>query len=124
MRAICAGTLKVEVVEPRFVGSRGDRPSNGEGMLCAQEIERGQNDSGRARDGGTAAYVLQHGLVILRLRENKDQLALSTESDRRRREKDTEKSQTPFHWQTQFSEHEAATAERQIQHLWGHMRDR
>jgi hypothetical protein len=115
MRAISAGTLKVEVVEPRFVGSRGGRPSNGEGMLCAQEIERGQNDSGRARDGGTAAYVLQHGLVILRLREDKDLLALSTDSGRtRRREKDTEKSQTPFHWQTQFPEHEAATAERQI----------
>jgi hypothetical protein len=99
MSAISAGTLKLEVVQPRFVGSRGGRPSNGEGMRCAQEIERGQNDSGRARDGGIAAYVLQHGLVILRLRENKDLLALSTESGRKRREQDTEKSQTPFHWQ-------------------------
>jgi hypothetical protein len=47
---ICALSLEGEFVRSRlagFLGSCGGRPSNDEGVLFAQEVEKLQNDSGK-----------------------------------------------------------------------------
>ena len=67
--AISAGTLKDEVVEPRLLGICSRRPSNGEGMLLGQEVERGRNGSGRTRGWRFGGLCLAGREMILRLSE-------------------------------------------------------